>query len=93
MLNPFLALSLQAARLGLEAQQVVALRMLRFWTGHPGGHREAERMVSEKLIAASVASMTAATALTTGQSQTAVARRVIGGYGRKVRANRRRLTR
>ena len=55
--------------------------------------RESERMVSEKLLAASVASMTAATALATGQSHTTVAKRVIRGYGSRVRANRRRLTR
>lgn len=93
MIHPLLALSLQAAQLGVEAQQVIALRMLRLFGGDARAGREAERMITEKLMAATVTSMTAATALATGQSQTQVARRVIRSYRSKVRSNRRRLTR
>ncbi|MEX0758564.1 MAG: hypothetical protein WD100_03190 [Tistlia sp.] len=93
MLPPFFALSLQATRLALEAQQVIALRMLQLWSGDPRSRRESQRMITEKIAAATAASMTAATAIATGQSQSEVARRVLGGYSRKVRANRRRLGR
>lgn len=92
MINPYFALSLQVAQLGFESQQVMALRMLRLCGGDLRAARECEQMLTEKLTAAAVASMTVATALATGQSQTRVARRVLRGYSTKVRANRRRLT-
>lgn len=93
MLSPFFSLSLEATRLAFEAQQVIALRMLQVWTGDPRAARERDRMISEKITAAAVASMTAATALATGQSQVTVARRLVRGYSTTVRANRRRLRR
>lgn len=71
--------------LGLEAQQVIWLRMMRLAAGGPSATREATLMVSEKVAAAS----NAGTQLMFGASQDSI----VKGYRRKVRANARRLTR
>ena len=49
MLNPWLALSFKAFQLGIEAQSVVALRMMRLASGGVGTQAEMGRMVVEKL--------------------------------------------
>ena len=51
MLNPWLALSFQAARLGWEAQNVMALRLMRLAGGGTAGQSEAHLMVTEKVAA------------------------------------------
>ncbi|BCH22444.1 MULTISPECIES: hypothetical protein [unclassified Mesorhizobium] len=71
--------------LGLEAQQVIWLRALHLARGGKAGEREARRMVTEKVIAATQA----AGAIAAG----AGGKDVVRGYRRKVRANRRRLSR
>ncbi len=71
--------------LGLEAQQVVWLRSMKLAMGGKAGEREAMRMVSEKVAAAGEAGLD----LAMGRSM----RTVVGGYRKKVRANRRRLAR
>jgi hypothetical protein len=92
MLNPWLALSFQAARLGWEAQTVLALRFMRLAGGGAAGHSEARRMVAEK-VAALTEAHTAATAVAiTGGNAPAVARKVMRVYKKRVRANRRRLS-
>ncbi len=71
--------------LGIEAQQVIWLRMMKLAGGGPTAGFEAHRMVTEKVVAAAVAS---------GQIMTgASADVVLRGYRRKVRSNARRLTR
>jgi hypothetical protein len=74
-----------AAMLSLEAQQVIALRMMKFATGGAGAQAEAERMVTEKISA----SMAAAVTLLRGGSGDAVVAQV----RRQVRSNSRRLSR
>ena len=69
--------------LGFEAQGVIAQRMAMFALGGPKAQLEAERMVTEKVLAAGEAAMLMAT----GASHS----KVIRGYRRKVRANSRRL--
>jgi hypothetical protein len=87
------ALSLQAARLGWEAQNVVALRLIRMAAQSPGNQTEARRMVTEKVAAlAEAQAATVATVIKGGKSHR-VAKKVLGVYGKRVRANRRRLTR
>ena len=81
------------ARLSLEAQWVVALRLARIAGGGALGQREANRMVIEKTAAVIEAQMAAAAALMTGRSPKIAAKRAFGTYGRAVRANRRRLSR
>ena len=50
--NPWLRLSLNALRLGTEANTVVALRMMKIAGGGAGAATEAQLMVSEKIQAA-----------------------------------------
>jgi hypothetical protein len=71
--------------LGIESQQVIWLRSMKLAMGGKAGEREAARMVSEKLVAAGDAGFS----LTTGKSMDSV----VSGYRKKVRANRRRLSR
>ncbi len=90
--NPWLKLSLDAMELGAEASNVIALRMLKLAGGGAAAALEAERMVSEKVAAA----MDAHSALVLGAlsgAPHAGPDRAVAVYRRKVRANRRRLTR
>ena len=93
MYNPWFALSLNAAQLGIEAQSVIALRMLRFASG--GGRMEAEatRMVTEKVAAAVEAQTAAAVAAVSGHPQHVVANKALKVFKKRVRANKRRLSR
>jgi hypothetical protein len=58
--NTWCALSLQAARLGWEAQSVIALRMMGLATQSAGSQTEARRMVTEKVAAFAEAQAAAA---------------------------------
>ena len=91
--NAWCALSLQAARLGWEAQGVIALRMMRLATPSAGAGTEARRMVTEKVAALAEAQAAAATLALKGGKNHRVAKKVLGVYKKRVRANRRRLTR
>ena len=91
--NAWCALSLQAARLGWEAQGVIALRMMRLAAPSVGSRTEARRMVSEKVAALAEAQAAAAAVAIKGGKNHKVAKKVLGVYGKRVRANRRRLTR
>ncbi len=75
--------SMDMAMLGYEAQGVIAQRVALFAMGGPKAQLEAERMVTEKVLAAGEAAMLVAT----GASHS----KVIRSYRRKVRANSRRL--
>jgi hypothetical protein len=85
-------LSLQTARLGWEAQNVIALRLMRIAAQRPGSRTEARRMVTEKVAALAEAQSAAATAVIKGGKTHRVAKKVLGVYKKRVRANRRRLT-
>lgn len=71
--------------LGIESQHVIWLRSMKIAMGGKAGEREARRMVTEKTTAAGEAGL----ALATGKSINSV----VSGYRKKVRANRRRLSR
>ena len=86
----WLRLSFDVWRAGLEAQQVVALRLAKLARGGASATGEANRMVSEKMAAAVEAQQAAATALLTGNAAQIPAR-TVALYRRKMRANRRRL--
>jgi hypothetical protein len=58
MLNPFFALSFQAARFGLQMQNVMALRLMRLMGGSAFAHSEARRSVSAALPEAQTAAST-----------------------------------
>ena len=55
MFNPWIVLSLKAVQMCVEAQSVIALRMLRLATGGARMEAEASRMVTEKVAAAAEA--------------------------------------
>src|ERR1700694_5004397 len=59
MLNPWFALSFKAVQLGIDAQNVMALRMMRLASGGTPAHNEMTRMVIEKATAAAEAQLAA----------------------------------
>jgi hypothetical protein len=87
--NPWLRLGFDTWALGMEASQVIALRKI--LSGGAAGEAEARRMVDEKVEAGLDLQ---STALTGGLGNTphGAASKVVAHYRRKVRANRRRLT-
>ena len=90
--NAWCALSLQAARLGWEVQNVIMLRLMRIAAQSRRSQTEARRMVTEKVAALTEAQSAAATADIKGGNSQSVAKKVLLIYGKRVRANRRRLT-
>jgi hypothetical protein len=78
--------------LSAEASGVIALRMMRLGAGGPAAAAEAERMVAEKVRAAAELQSRAWVAAVTGSAPVSPSV-AIAHYRRKVRANRRRLSR
>lgn len=94
MWSAWFALSAQSAQLGWEAQNVIALRLMKLACGGARSRSEAHRMVSEKIEALVEAQNTAAAAMMSGGPHTPqAARKVLDVYRRRVRRNRRRLAR
>jgi hypothetical protein len=91
--NPWLVLASQAALVGWEAQQVIALRLMRIAAGGAHGQAEARRMVTEKLAAAAEAQVAAVAGALEGRSAQRTGKKMLGVYRKRVRANRRRLSR
>ena len=83
-------LSMSAMQLGLEAQSVIALRMMKMAAGGPAAEAEASRMISEMTQAALDAQMQVGLSAMSGRLDLAPAR-AIALYRRRVRANQRRL--
>jgi len=81
------------ARLGFEAWMVIGLRTAKLAMGGPAAMLEAQRMVAEKTAAMLEGQAAAGMAVATGSSKVAVARKAIAPYRRRVKENRRRLTR
>ena len=82
-------LMLEASRLWADASLVIALRSWKMMAGGPAAARELERSVSEKVEAG--AELAGALAGGRIRSPEAAARKAMSVYGRKVRANRKRL--
>lgn len=89
--NPF-ALGMDAWLLGAEAASVIALRSAKMALGGTDAQLEAQRMVAEKAEAAWDLGVLFATG-GLGQRPETIARRTVAHYGKRVRANRRRLSR
>ena len=85
MITNWLKLTSDMALLGLDAQRVIGLRLLRIAAGGRGAHVERGRMVTEKIAAAQVA---AATLMAGGSPE-----RVVRRYRTHVRQNKTRLSR
>ena len=93
MFNPWFALTVKTIELGLDAQRVVALRMMRLAAGGARGQNEARRMLTEKAAALVEAQATAAAGVMTGHKSHAVAQKIVGVVRKRVRANKQRLSR
>jgi hypothetical protein len=91
--NPWLPVIFKTMQLGFEAQGVVFLRMMRFAAGGARGQSEARRMIIEKVTAGIEAQTVVASGLATGQKDTVTASKVVRVLKRRVRANKRRLSR
>lgn len=89
--NPWIGVGLSAWSLGMEAATVITLRTLKIGAGGAAAEAEAERMIAEKIDAGLALS---ALALTGGLGATphGAASRALTHLRRKVRANRRRLS-
>jgi hypothetical protein len=93
LLYPWLALTFKTAQLGFDAQNVVALRMLRFATGDARAQNEARRVVAEKIEAAAEVQGAAISTIMTGRKDAVGAGKVLRVLNKRVRANKRRLSR
>jgi hypothetical protein len=83
----------RAAQVGWDANVVVAMRLMRLAVGGALAQREAQMMVAEKVAAIAEAQAAATTKMLMGAGMAAAAKSASAVYQRKVRANRRRLTR
>ena len=98
MLNPMQAwnawarLAMQAAVTGFEAQSVMALRFMRLAAGGARAKSEASRMITEKVTALGEAQSAAVRAAIKGDKSHRAATKVVLVYKRRVRKNRRRLS-
>lgn len=92
MLNPWVVLTMRAFQLGWEAQNVIALRMLRLASGDLHGQAELNRMVIEKIAALAEVQAAAAAAMMSGHRDHVIAGKALTVYKKRVRANRRRLS-
>jgi hypothetical protein len=89
--NPWIALGWNTMALGAEAASVIGLRSLKIATGGPAANAEAELMVREKIDAAWALQGLALTGAL-GLTAPRVAAKTLAHYRRRVRANRRRLS-
>ena len=90
MFNPWLELAFQAAKVGLETQNVIALRLLRLAGGGVPGLTEARLMVTDKVAALAEVQVAAAPAALPGNSHK-TAKKVLNVLEKRIRANKNRL--
>jgi hypothetical protein len=91
--NPWLDVALKAFQLGVDAQSVIALRMIRLAAGGARAQDEAQRMVIEKITAVADAQNAATSAILNGHQDHVVVAKTLGAFDKHVRANKRRLSR
>jgi hypothetical protein len=92
-MNPWFTIARDAARLALDAQSVVALRLAHFARSAEFDWLEAQRMTAEKVEALAHVQLATALSLMSGKRAPAIAKKAVGIYGKRVRANRARLSR
>jgi len=90
--NAWIALSAQAARMCWDAQTVMFLRTMRIAKGGARAEAETQRMFTEKVAALAEAQIAAAAATLKGSKKHRVAKKALSVYARRVRRNRRRLS-
>jgi hypothetical protein len=93
MFNPWFALGVQAFQLGVEAQSVIALRMMRLASGGARAKTEMSRMAIDKAAAIAEAQVAAATAVVARRKEHVVVGKTLKVCKKRVRANKRRLAR
>ena len=84
MFNPWFALSVKAVQLGIEAQSVIALRMMRLASGGARAKTEMGRMVIDKAAAIAEAQVAAATAVARGHKDHVVVGKTLRVFGNRV---------
>ncbi|HWU81497.1 MAG TPA: hypothetical protein VN158_15715 [Caulobacter sp.] len=89
--DPWTSLAFDSWALGLEASSVIGLRMMKLAAGGAAAQAEAQLMVGEKVAAGLMLPMLAATGQL-GTSGHAIASGSLAHLRKKVRANRRRLS-
>lgn len=90
--NSWIALSLDATRMAIDAHGVIGMRLIKVAEGGPQAETEMHRMVAEKSSAFVEAQIAMAVAVATGETHKAPAK-VLRAYSRRVHANHRRLIR
>ena len=93
MSESWISLTFKMIQLGLAAQNVAAQRLMRLAAGGTQGQAEATRMINEKFFALAEAQMIGTMGAVTGRSADVVAGEIVQTYHKRVRANRRRLSR
>ncbi len=93
MRNPWIDLTFKTMAMGMEAQSVIALRLMRLAAGGARGQSEARRMVAEKMTALVEAQTAATASLMTGGKHHVAAGKALNAVRKRVRANKRRLSR
>lgn len=89
--DPWTSLAFDTWALGLEASSVIGLRMMKLAAGGAAAQAEAQLMVGEKVAAGLTLPMLAMTGQL-GASAPAIASGSLAHLRKKVRANRRRLS-
>ncbi|ADG09551.1 hypothetical protein B7G68_05375 [Caulobacter segnis] len=89
--DPWTSLAFDSWALGMEASAVIGLRMMKLAAGGAAAQAEAQLMVSEKVATSVTLPMLAATGQL-GATGPAIASGSLAHLRRKVRANRRRLS-
>ena len=90
--NVWFALSAQAVRMCWDAQAVILLRSLRIAKGGARAKAETQRMISEKIAALTEAQLAATAATLKGSKKHRVAKKALAVYAKRIRRNRRRLS-
>jgi hypothetical protein len=93
MFNPWFSVTLKTIQLGVEAQNVIALRMMRLAAGGATAQTEVRRMIADKMAAGIEVQAAAASGVTSGQKDTVVAGKILRVLKKRVHANKRRLSR
>jgi hypothetical protein len=91
MLSAWLSLGFQAVQLGLDAQRVIVLRLMRLSGGGTAGFTEAQLMVTDKMAALTEAHVAATSGAVTGDCRKS-AGKVLRVFTKRVRANKKRLS-
>ena len=93
MFNSWLSLTFKTIQLAFEAQSVIVLRLMRFAAGGDRAQTEAHRMVADKIMAGIEVQAVTASSVVSDHKNAVVAGKVLGVLKKRVRANKRRLSR